>query len=72
MNSTANSASASITKKIACTTRRSPGAEFARRARTLHAAITPARAMSTANTGALITPTQKVVGEIASMTRFAY
>ena len=28
--------------------------------------------MSSANTGALITPTQKVVGAIASSTRVAY
>ena len=74
MNSTANSASARITRKMACTTAtRGQPAELARGVAHLHAAIAcrPC-AISIANTGALTTPTQKVVRGDGLLTRVRY
>src|SRR5262249_48992108 len=73
MNSTANSASASSTRKIACTTAtvtRCPSSRA--EPRTCMPRSQPAKAMRTANPGALMIPTQKVVAAIDSLTRFTY
>src|SRR5262249_10143998 len=71
--STANSASARMTRKIDCTTatvvRRPSSRE---ESRTCMPRYTPAMAISMANTGALMMPTQKVVGAIESFTRSRY
>src|SRR6187551_2347594 len=70
MNSTANRASASSTRKMDCTTatvvsRPSSRAE----PRTCMPRYVPAVAISTANTGALMMPAQNVVGAMASLAR---
>src|SRR6185295_11542542 len=73
LKSTAKTASAKITRKIDCTTatvvRRPSSREDSR---TCMPRTVPTNAMSIANTGALITPTQNVVGAIDSCTRVRY
>src|SRR6185437_12728195 len=73
MKSTAKSASASITRKMACTTTTVVSRPSSREEpRTCMPRWVPAIAMRTANTGALTMPTQKVVAEMAWLTRLTY
>src|SRR5581483_9928565 len=73
MKSTAKSASARITRKMACTTATVVSRPSSREEpRTCMPLCVPAIAISTAKTGALITPTQNVLGEIAWLTRLTY
>src|SRR6185312_11792161 len=73
MKSTAKSASARITRKMACTTATVVSRPSSREEpRTCMPLCVPAIAISAAKTGALITPTQNVLGEIAWLTRLTY
>src|SRR6185437_17175573 len=73
MKRTVKSASARITRKMAWTTATVVSRPSSREEpRTCMPLCVPAIAISTAKTGALITPTQKVLGEIAWLTRLTY
>src|SRR5579885_488056 len=73
MKSTAKSASARMTRKMAWTTATVVSRPSSREEpRTCIPRCVPAIAMSTANTGALMMPTQKVVAEMAWLTRLTY
>src|SRR6185437_11469980 len=73
MKSTAKSASARMTRKMAWTTATVVSRPSSREEpRTCMPLWVPAMAISTAKTGALMMPTQKVEGEMAWLTRLTY
>src|SRR3954471_24706092 len=70
MNRTANRASARMTRKMDCTTATVVSRPSSREeSRTCMPRYAPAMPINSANTGAFHSPTQKVVGVIASLTR---